>query len=802
MQVVIVGAGIAGASVAYHLAKSGYRDVSLIDQGVLAGGTTWHAAGMVTRWRVSGAMARVNQASARLYAEFSHGDGRGAGWRQVGSLALARRPERMQQYGRTAAMAGRLGIESHRLTPEECAARFPGIRTNDLQGGYWIPGDGRCHPENATKALVEAARGLGVSILERTHVERIERRGGRAAGVWTSQGLLSAEAVVLCSGMWTRSLAATVGLAAPLHPVEHLYAVTRTHAGWNGGLPCTRDMDGAIYFRGEDGPDGGQLIVGAFPEMSRVWDVEAPPRDFIRGLLPPDWDRFEAASREARWRVPHLAEAGWERMVNGPESFTPDNHWLMGEASGVPGLWILAGFNSAGIASAGGAGEALAQWMMAGEMPYDLTAFDLGRFGPWANNSAFLRERVVESVGLHYQMAWPNRQLASGRGRRVSPLHGRLAAAGACFGVCAGWERPLWFAADEAGCARLPEIQYGFGRQNWFGNLRRELAFLNQSVGLVDFSWLGMLRLKGTSVAFALSRAANRFELPVGGLAQMVGLNRRGGVACAPILWRADPDNCWLWSNPERLFLDRRWFQQASGPSNPMEVEEVDGVAVCVGLVGPLAAEALKTLGREGLLNDGGVATAVPLPWSDAAWMLVSSPAGAGRVVDSAFVAAAGLDGGWVGFSAFESWRLARGLPRLGADAGIETTPYELGWADRLDWGRDFLGRPALEAMRREPVTRRIALLALADADSTVWGGEPIRARHGAAGVTTSAGWSEAAGRTLALAAIDLPNPIPRVSFEEWALTANFEIDAPGGWLPARLAAVPAREGRGGLATF
>jgi len=452
-RVLIIGGGVAGTSVAWHFAQLGWRDVVLVEQNKLAGGTSWHAAGMVGRLRVSSSMMRINQDSADLYARLKELTGHDVGWRQVGSLLLARNQDRVTQYRRTTAVAGYLGVECHEITPDEAQARFPCIRVDDLAGAFWIPHDGRVLPGEVPLALAKGAQAGGVTIREGVRVTRLLQQDGRVIGAETNRGTIHAEFVVLTGGMWTRQLALSAGVNIPLHPVEHHYVVSNALPGADGNCPCTRDMDGSTYFRGEDVPGGGGVLLGAFQRSTKIWDVPRVPDDFSFALLEEDWEKFAEPLREGLLRIPGLKEAGFAKFVNGPESFTPDNNFLLGETAELRGLFVAAGFNSAGIACAGGAGKALAAWIADGAMPYDLTAVDIRRFGPWANNRAYLRDRVTESLGLHYQMAWPNREPVTARGARLGALHERLTAAGACFGTKAGWERPNWFARSEAGPA-------------------------------------------------------------------------------------------------------------------------------------------------------------------------------------------------------------------------------------------------------------------------------------------------------------------------------------------------------------
>src|SRR5258705_541621 len=441
-RVVIVGGGIAGASVAYHLTKLGWKDVVLLEQNQLAGGTTWHAAGLVGRLRTSNSLTKINKYSAELYAGLEKETGHPVGWKQVGSLIAAKSKDRMIQLRRTAAMAELLGVEVQIVGPKVVAEKWPLLRTDDILGGAWLPHDGKVLPKEVALALAKGAQRKGATIVEQCRTLEIEHANGRVTGVLTKQGRIKAEFIVLTGGMWTRELGLRCGVTIPLYPVEHHYVVTEPIAGAFDELPVGRDPDLCLYFRGE----GNAVMLGAFQNFSKPWMVEKIPENFSYQLLEPDWEKFAEPLVNGKHRIPALQTTKFAKFVNGPESFTPDNSFLMGETRELRNLFVLAGFNSVGIASAGGAGKYLAEWMLAGEQTMDLWSVDIRRFAPWANNRAFLRERVAEVLGLHYQMAWPNREFETGRGLRKTPLHDRLAAQGACFGVKNGWERPNWFA--------------------------------------------------------------------------------------------------------------------------------------------------------------------------------------------------------------------------------------------------------------------------------------------------------------------------------------------------------------------
>src|ERR1043165_5744164 len=462
-RVVMIGGGIAGASVAYHLTKLGWSDVVLLEQNKLGGGTTWHAAGMVGRLRTTTSMTRINQCSAEIYAGLEKETGHSVGWKQVGSVIVGKSKDRMIQLQRTCAMAELMGVEAHIIGADEAQQRWPLIRKEDLLGAAWLPHDGKVIPKEVPFALAKAATKRGAKVIEGVRVLAIEQTKGRATGVVTERGVIKAEFVVLTGGMWTRELGLRSGVSLPLYPVEHHYIVTEPIAGAFDELPLGRDPDLGIYFRGE----GNALMLGAFQKVTKPWLVDKIPDDFSFKLLEPDWEKYQEPLAAGRWRIPALEKSGFEKFVNGPESFTPDNNWLMGETAELRNLFVLTGFNSIGIASSGGAGKYLAEWIMEGRPTMDLWSVDVRRFSPWANNRAFLRERVTETLGLHYQMAWPNRELETGRNLRKSPLHDRLAARGACFGVKNGWERPKWFTRPAASPSPLNgERAGGRGEKN------------------------------------------------------------------------------------------------------------------------------------------------------------------------------------------------------------------------------------------------------------------------------------------------------------------------------------------------
>src|SRR5712691_3222040 len=567
-KVVIVGGGILGASVAYHLTKFGWRDVVVLEQNQLAGGTTWHAAGLIGRLRNTNTLTTINKYSAELYASLEKETGHAVGWKQVGSLIVARSPERMDQLRRTAAMSEWFGVEVQLIQPKAALAKWPLLRIDDVLGAAWLPHDGKVIPKEVTFALAKGARRQGAKIFENVRVLNVENRDGRANGVTTTRGTIRAEYVVLTGGMWTRELGLRCGVTIPLYPVEHHYVVTEPMAGAFDELPVGRDPDLGIYFRGE----GDALVLGAFQNCSKPWRVDRVPDNFSFQLLEADWDKFAEPLRNGKHRIPALETTKFAKFVNGPESFTPDNHFILGEAAELRNLFVAAGFNSVGIASAGGAGRYLAEWMIEGQPTIDLWSVDIRRFSPWANNLAYLRERVTEVLGLHYQMAWPNREFETGRGKLKSPLHERLAAQGACFGVKNGWERPNWFARGTL----KPIAQYSFGRQNWFDCHAAEHRAAREAVAIFDQTGFSKFLLKGRDAVSVLQRlCGNNVDVPVGQAVYTGLFNARGGIESDLTVLRLAPAEFLIITGSAQTVRDFDWITRNLRPEERAELVDV-----------------------------------------------------------------------------------------------------------------------------------------------------------------------------------------------------------------------------------
>src|SRR4051812_25272198 len=457
-RVVIVGGGVIGCSVAYHLTRLGWRDVVLLEQGRLTAGTTWHAAGLVGQMRPNRTMTAMSRYGIELYAGLEKETGLATGWKQCGSVNVAATPERLIALKRTFANAASFGVEAEFISPSEAGKLWPLMRTDDLAGAVWIPGDGKANPTDLTQSLAKGARNGGARLVEGVKVTGFEIKHGRVAGVRTVQGDIACEYVVACAGQWSRALGRLAGVNVPLFSAEHFYIVTRKIDGVTPDLPVMRDPDGFIYYKEEV----GGLLMGGFEPVAKPWGMDGIPENFEFQLLAEDWDQFEPLMKAALHRTPVLETTEVRQLLNGPESFTPDGNFILGEAPELAGYFVAAGFNSAGIANAGGAGRLTAEWLIGGEAPFDVFDIDIRRFAPLHANRRHLADRTVESLGLHYAMRWPREELSTVRPLRRSPLYDRLKDKGAVFGTKLNWERANYFLP----CGE-PVPPYTFGTPLW-----------------------------------------------------------------------------------------------------------------------------------------------------------------------------------------------------------------------------------------------------------------------------------------------------------------------------------------------
>ncbi len=786
-RAVIVGGGIVGCSVAYHLAKLGWKDVVLLEQGRLSSGTTWHAAGLVGQLRTHPAMTRLIRYSTELYSKLEAETGLSTGWKQCGGLTVARTDERMTLLRRVAAMAEGQGVPCELLTPAQAGAKWPVMRTDDLKGAVWLPSDGKANPADITQALAKGARQGGVRIFEKTRVTALKTKDGRIAGVATDQGEIAADIVVCCAGQWSRALARQVGVAVPLYSCEHMYIVTKRIEGVFPDLPCLRDPDGYIYFKEEV----GGLLMGGFEPVAKPWhQAHDIPKDFEFQLLPDDWDQFAILMENALIRVPALEKAEVRQFVNGPESFTADNNYILGEAPGVPGFFVGAGFNSMGIASAGGAGKALAEWIAAGEPTMDLWPVDIRRFAPFNGNDAWLKDRVAEVLGLHYKMPWPNRELETARPLRRSPLYDRLKARNAVFGNKMGWERANVFAP----AGTEPRLEYSWGRASWFAWSAEEHRAARDAVAVFDQTSFSKFLLEGRDAEAVLQRlCANDMAVPVGRMVYTGMLNARGGYETDLTCTRLALDRYLIVTGTAQTVRDADWIRRNIPADARAVLTDVGSAYAVLSVMGPRSRELLARVSSADFSNAAfPFATMRPVDLGYArvlagrityvgelGWELYVPAEFAVAVYEALMAAGRDLGLRDAGYYALESLRLEKGYRAWGREISPDVTPWEagLGFAVKPDKAAPFIGRDALLAARAKAPSRRIVSFTLDDPDPIAWGGELVVRDGRPAGEVTSAAYGHTLGRTVCLAMVHAGGaPVDAA----WLASGKWQIDIAG----------------------
>ncbi len=795
-QVVIVGGGIAGCSLAYHLAKLGWRDVVLLERARLTSGTTWHAAGLVGQMRPNRNMTQMSKYGIELYATLEAETGQATGWKQCGSVNVARTPERMVAFRRQVALARGFGVEMHLISPREAGERWPLMRTDDLQGAIWVPHDGKANPADVTQALARGARSRGARLVEGVKVTGFDVSGGRVRGVRTDRGTIACEVVANCAGQWARQVGALAGVTVPLYSAEHFYAVTEKIPGTAPDLPVMRDPDGFIYYKEEV----GGLLMGGFEPVAKPW-LETIPEEFEFQLLDEDWDQFEPLMKNAIHRTPCLETARVKMLLNGPESFTPDGNFVIGEAPELRGFYVSAGFNSAGIANGGGAGRLLAEWIVGGEPPVDVWDVDIRRFAPFHGNVRHLRERTVESLGLHYAMRWPRQELVTARPLRRSPLYDRLAARGARFGAKMGWERPIWFDAPGA-----PLPAHGFGKPGWLPRVEAEQRAVRSAAGLFDETSFSKFVLQGRDSLDLLQHlCANDMSGPVGAVTYTGMLNARGGFESDLTVMRTGESEFFVVTGTAQATRDADWIRRNAG-DRFVALTDVTGAWSVLALMGPKAMEILSRVSpadlSEAALPRGGFRD-IDIGYARVRAARMSYVGGPGlelyvpvefaaHVYDTLHEAGAGLGLVDAGYYTIDALRIEAGRRAWGAELGPDETPLEAGLMHAVAIDKPgFLGREALLRKREAGVSKRLATLVLDDPEAWAWGGEGILRDGVPVGEVTSAGWSATLGRAVVMGYVRGAAPVERA----WVLSGRYQLDIAGQVVAATIAARPPFQG-------
>ena len=787
-QVVIVGGGIAGASTAYHLARLGVTDVVLLEQGKLTCGTTWHAAGLVGQLRATRNATRMSRYGIELYATLEAETGLATGWKQCGSLNVAKTPERLKLFRRQMARAKSFGIEFEFVSPAEAGKIYPLLRTDDLAGAVWIPGDGKANPTDLTQSLARGARMRGVRIVEDAKVIALVVERGRVARLRyrtaEAEAEMHCEAIVNCAGQWAREFGLLAGANVPLHSAEHFYVVTRPIPGVHANLPVMRDPDGYIYYKEEV----GGLVMGGFEPVAKPWNVGAIPNPFEFQLLPEDWDHFEILMRNAIHRTPCLETAEVKMLLNGPESFTPDGNFILGEAPELRGFFVCAGFNSAGIANAGGAGQLIAEWIVNGEAPLDLWDVDIRRFAPFHANRRHLFDRTAESLGLHYAMRWPREELATVRPLRRSPLYERLQVKGAVFGSKLNWERANYFLPS--GAAAPPPT---LGTPGWLPYVLEEQRACREDVVVFDQTSFAKLVLKGRDALPVLQRlCANEIDVPVGRMVYTAMLNERGGFESDLTITRLGADAFFILTGSAQATRDADWIERHIGEGEFAALVDVTSAYSLLSVMGPKAEALLGRLSPDDLSRAGmpfSTTRQIDVGHARVRAARMSYVGGPGyeltvlsdlclTLYDALGSAAAEFGLKDAGYYTIDALRIEAGRRAWGAELGPDETPWEagLGYAVKLDKPAAFIGREALQRQRAEGLRKRLVLFTFDDPAAFPWGGEPILMDGRSVGELTSAGYSRKHGRSVAMGYARAE----QILTEETLLAATFEVDIAG----------------------
>jgi glycine cleavage system aminomethyltransferase T/glycine/D-amino acid oxidase-like deaminating enzyme len=767
-RVVIIGGGVIGASVAYHLALMGWTDVLLLEQGQLSCGTTWHAAGLVGQLRATENGTRLVQYSTELYGRLEEETGLSAGFRRCGGVTVARTHDRMVQLRRTAATAEAYQLDCELITPAQARDRYPIMAVDDIVGAIWLPGDGRANPTDLTAALARGARDRGVLIRERVRVTGIRTRADAVTGVHTDRGDIEAEIVVNCAGQWAKQVGAMCGVTVPLHSAEHFYVVTERIDGAHRDLPVLRDPDGYTYFKEEV----GGLVVGGFEPEAKPWVApDELPYPFEFRLLDEDWDHFAILMDSAIARIPVLAETGIKKFYNGPESFTPDNQFILGEAPELRNFFVGAGFNSVGIASAGGAGRALAEWIIEGEPSLDLSAVDIRRFARFNGNNQWLHDRVSEVLGLHYAVPWPNRELATARPFRRSPAYHLLKQANACFGSRMGWERANYFAPPGQDAA----IEYGWGQQSWQPWSSAEQRAARGSVALFDQTSFSKYLVTGRDAEQALQWLCTADVGVEPGRTVYTGmLNARGTYEADITVTRLSAHEFLLVSSAASTERDKDHITRRMPAGCHASLADVTSAYAVYGVMGPRSRELLSRLSRSDFSDkafpfstsreiDLGYATvrATRVTYvGELGWELYVPAEFAVGAYEDLMDAGAGLGLVNAGYYAIESMRLEKAYRAFGRELTADYNPIEAGltFACKLNTDISFLGREPVEKARADGPRRRLVSLVLPDPDVMIWGGELVLRNGIAVGQVTSGAWGETVAGCVGLAYIRHPD--------------------------------------------
>ena len=748
-QIIVIGGGIIGCSTAYHLAKEHNAEVVLLERGKLTCGTTFHAAGLVGQLRSNASITRLLKYSVELYETIEKETGLASGWKQNGGLRLANNKQRWTEIKRQTTTARSFGLEMHLLTPKQAKDLWPLMDESDLVGAAYLPSDGQANPSDLTLSLAKGARMHGVKIIEDIIVTAVNTDKGQVTSVETDQGIINCEKLVVCAGQWSKALGQLSGVNIPLQSMQHQYMITEPmNAPTN--LPTLRDPDRLTYFKEEV----GGLVMGGYEPNPMPWEVETIPQDFKFSLLDSHWDHFEQLMQQALIRVPDLQTAGVKTLINGPESFTIDGNFILGEAPEIKNYYVGAGFNAYGIAAAGGAGKALAAWVVTGEQPMDLWVVDICRFSAMHRDHNWVKARTIEACAKHYTMAWPHEEYTSGRPLHKSPLYNRMREFNACFGSKLGWERPNWFAPD----AVEAKDDYSFERQNWFDVVADEHKLVRQAAGLFDVSSFAKFELSGKDAASVLQWiCANNVAKSPGRLTYTQLLNSRAGIECDLTVAQLADDLFYIVTGTGFRVHDYTWIRDHIPDGAQVDFTDVTEQYGAISLMGPKSREVLQAVTSQDCSNEafrfadvreiqisGHLVRALRVTYvGELGWELHFPIEAAVDIFDALMIAGEPFSIRPLGYRAIESLRLEKGYRAWSSDITPNDTPFEagLGWAVKLNSTIDFIGRKAAEVCANSKLEKKLVGFTVNDPQIILLGRETILRNGEFAGYLTSGGF-------------------------------------------------------------
>ena len=801
-RAVIIGGGVVGCSVAYHLTKLGWKDVVLLERKQLTSGTTWHAAGLIGQLRASANMTRLAKYSADLYGGLEAETGLATGFKQVGSVSVALTEARKEELFRNASMARAFGVPVEEMSPRQVAELYAHLNIEGVQAGVWLPTDGQGDPANIALALAKGAKARGAVVAEGVKVTGVKVEGRRAKSVsWETggeAGTIEADHVVNCAGMWGHAVGRLAGVNVPLHACEHFYIVTEPIPGLTQ-MPVLRVPDECAYYK----EDAGKYLLGAFEPNAKPWGMNGIPEDFCFDQLPEDFDHFEPILERAINRLPMLASAGIHTFFNGPESFTPDDAYNLGLSLEVDNFWVAAGFNSIGIQSAGGAGMALAEWMETGEKPFDLGDVDVGRNQPFQGNRHYLFERSKETLGLLYADHYPYRQKATARGVRRTPFHAQLEAEGAVFGEIGGWERANWYARP----GQERDYRYSWGRQNWFDNAAGEHRAVRTNVGMYDMSSFGKIRVEGRDAEAYLNHICGAdMSVAVGRIVYTQFLNKNAGIEADVTVTRLSETAYLVVTPAVTRPKDQTWMRRHIGDFNVV-ITDVTAAEGVLAVMGPNARKLMQKVSPNDFSNEVnpfGTAQEIELGMGlarvhrvsyvgELGWEIYVSSDMCGHAFETLWSAGREMGLKLCGMHMMDSCRIEKAFRHFGHDITSEDHVLEAGLGFAVKTAKpDFIGRDAVLRKKEAGLDRRMMQFRLSDPGVMVYHNEPVLRDGRIVGYLSSGAYGHHLG-----AAIGMGYVPSKGEGAEALLASSYEIEIAGRRVKAEASLQPMYDPKG-----